>query len=188
MYILGLFLILIFTLQPSQPIPVDDSELQELRAKIRVLEAKRADDARHVRELESRLSDAESFVALRPKLQAKLQSQQTELIAERRMKTDAEQLAELMETRVLDTQEQLEMAMLDKEVAEERAEIAEAELEEVKEKLAIAEVELDVMKDEREGEEGKRHRLHRVQGLTEPQRRCRRSEGIFGIHSTRKAE
>lgn len=50
-----------------QPI-VDDTELRELYAQIRVLEAKRTDDARRVRELETRLSAAELFVALRPKL------------------------------------------------------------------------------------------------------------------------
>ncbi|KAF8971830.1 dynactin [Flammula alnicola] len=140
---------------PPTPAPVsapapphDDTELQELRAKIRVLEAKRADDSRHVRELETRLSEAESFVALRPKLQAKLSSLQTDLIATRRELADAQQLSQLAETRVIDAQEQLEMVMLDKEVAEERAELAEAELEDVKEKLAILEVEVDVLKEE----------------------------------------
>lgn len=59
---------------------------------------------------------------------------------------DAEQLANLGETRGVDAQEQLEMAMLDKEVAEERAELAEQELEEVKEHLARVEVELGVLK------------------------------------------
>ncbi|KAJ7729076.1 dynein associated protein-domain-containing protein [Mycena maculata] len=135
----------------------DDQEAQELRAKIRVLEAKRADDARHVRELETRLADAETFVSLRPKLQAKLNSQQTELIAARRDLADAQQLAQLADGRILDAQEQLEMAMLDKEVAEERAEAAEAELEEVTERLAIVEVELGVLKEgeqvEGEGED-----------------------------------
>lgn len=121
--------------------------MQELRAKIRVLEAKRADDDRHVRELETRLSEAESFVALRPKLQAKLNSQQTELIATRRELADAQQLAQLAESRIVDSQEQLEMAMLDKEMAEERAELAESELEEVREKLAVVEVELQVLKE-----------------------------------------
>ncbi|KAJ7068484.1 dynein associated protein-domain-containing protein [Mycena amicta] len=129
----------------------DDQELQELRAKIRVLEVKRADDARHVRELETRLADAQTFVSLKPKLQAKLSSMQTELIATRRELADAQQLAELSEARILDAQEQMEMTMLDKEVAEERAETAEAELEDVKERLAIAEVELEVLK---EGEDG----------------------------------
>ncbi|KIY50506.1 hypothetical protein FISHEDRAFT_64716 [Fistulina hepatica ATCC 64428] len=137
---------------PAPPPPVrivsqvDEQELQELRAKIRVLEAKRGDDARHIRELEARLGEAESFVALRPKLQAKLTSQQTELIATRRDLADAQQLSELAESRLADSQEQLEMAMLDKEVAEERAEIAEAELEEIKERLAVVEVELNVIK------------------------------------------
>ncbi|KAJ7508441.1 dynactin [Mycena galericulata] len=125
----------------------DDQEAQELRAKIRVLEAKRADDARHVRELETRLADAETFVSLRPKLQAKLNSQQTELIETRRELADAQQLAQLAEGRILDAQEQLEMVMLDKEVAEERAEAAEAELEEVTERLAVVEVELGVLRD-----------------------------------------
>ena len=85
-------------------------------------------------------------MALRPKLQAQLNSQQTELIATRRELADLQQLSQLAEGRLLDTQEQLEMAMLDKEVAEERAEIAEAELVEALEKLAVVEVELGVIK------------------------------------------
>ncbi|VDC06717.1 unnamed protein product [Peniophora sp. CBMAI 1063] len=135
-----------------------DDELQSLRAKIRVLETHRQTDSRQIRELESRLSDAESFVALRPKLQAKLTQQQTDLIAARRELADAQQLAELNESRLLDAQESLEMAALDKEVAEERAEVAEQEVEELKERLAVAEVELGVLKDgthpHAEGEEG----------------------------------
>ncbi|KAI6012667.1 dynein associated protein-domain-containing protein [Pisolithus orientalis] len=126
---------------------VDDTELQELRAKTRVLEARRADDARHIRELETRLSEAESFVAIRPKLQAKLNQLQTELIATRRELSDAQQLAQLSDNRGIDAHEQLEMAMLDKEVAEEKAELAQAELEETKERLARMEVELQVLKE-----------------------------------------
>ncbi|KAI0030979.1 dynactin [Vararia minispora EC-137] len=140
---------------PVQVVNANEEELQELRAKVRVLEAHRSDDARHIRELETRLTEAESFVALRPKLQAKLTTQQTELIAARRELADAQQLAELAEGRILDAHEQLEMAALDKEVAEERAEAVEAELEEVKERLAVVEVELNVLKEgERDGEDG----------------------------------
>jgi dynactin 1 len=128
-------------------IGVNDEELQAHRAKVRLLEVKRVDDARHIQELEVRLSEAESFVAVRPKLQAKLMQLQTELIDTRRELADARQLCELSESRHLDTLEQLEMTMLDKEVAEERAEAAEAELEETKEKLAVLEVELEVIKE-----------------------------------------
>jgi hypothetical protein len=59
---------------------------------------------------------------------------------------DSQAMAKLAESRVMDAHEQLEMVMLDKEVAEERAELAEAELEDVKEKYAILEVENEVLK------------------------------------------
>jgi dynactin 1 len=176
---------------PPPPAPaVDDKELQELRAKIRVLEAKREDDARRVRELETRYEEAERFVAVRPKLQAKLAQQQTDLIAARRELADAQQLAELAETRHLDSQEQLEMAALDKEVAEERAEAVELELEEVKERLASLEVELDVLKGG-----GGDHTLFMLsmgcsRGQTARWRRRRRSgdQGVTAVHSAREAE
>lgn len=137
------------------------------------MEAKRADDARHVRELETRLSEAESFVALRPKLQAKLNQLQTELIATRRELADAQQLAQLSDNRGIDAHEQLEMAMLDKEVAEEKAEMAGAELEEVKEKLAQMEVELQVLK---EGGGKYAGRLEGIVTLTVSQLRGRRAK------------
>ena len=59
---------------------------------------------------------------------------------------DSQAIARLAESRVMDAHEQLEMTMLDKEVAEERAELAEAELEDIKEKYAILEVENEVLK------------------------------------------
>lgn len=125
----------------------DEQELQELRAKIRVSELKRADDARRIRELETRLSEAETFVSLRPKLQAKLTQQQTDLIASKRELADAQQLSQRQEERLLDAQEQLELVSVDKEVAEERAEAAEAELDEIKERIANMEVELQVLRE-----------------------------------------
>ena len=93
-------------------------------------------------------------MALRPKLQAKLNSLQTELIATRRELADSQQLSQLSDNRIADWQEQLEMAMLDKEVAEERAEAAELEVEELQERLAVIEVELKVMRDGTGDEEG----------------------------------
>lgn len=121
--------------------------MQELRAKLRVLEAKRADESRTIEKLESQLAEANSFVALRPKLQAKLNSLQQENIAFRRQLADQEQLSSLNDSRAHDAQEQLEMAMLDKEVAEERAEAAEAEVESLQERLAGMEVELESLKE-----------------------------------------
>lgn len=56
------------------------------------------------------------------------------------------------EGRIQDLSEQLEMAMLDKEVAEERAEAAEADLEVEKELRAEKEVELSVFKQRSQGD------------------------------------
>ena len=121
--------------------------MQELRVKVRVLEARRADDARNIEKLETQLTEANSFVALRPKLQAKLNSLQQELVSTKRALSDAEQLSSLSENRLLDAQEQLEMAMLDKEVAEERTEALQSEIESLQERLASSEVELSTMRD-----------------------------------------
>ena len=131
-----------------------EQENQELKAKIRVLEAKRSDDTRVIEKLESQLSEVNHFVALRPKLQQKLANLQQELIANRRALADAEQVQSLSETRLLDAQEQLELAMLDKEVAEERAESAELELQSLQERVESLEVELESVREGRGADGG----------------------------------
>ena len=142
--------------------PQDDTELQELRAKIRVLEAKRTDDTRHIRELEHQLEEAKNFIAVKPKLQLKLNQLQQDLISTRRELSDTQQLSQLAESRVLDAQEQLEIALLDKEMAEEKVETAETELEELKENLAVIQVEMEVLK----GEQGSLSRIMSFSGFS----------------------
>ncbi|CAE6420329.1 unnamed protein product [Rhizoctonia solani] len=131
----------------APPSPKQIKEDVELRAKIRVLETKRSEDARLIRELETKLADAEMFVSIRPKLQAKLQALSTELSQTKRELADQQAEMSTLDEKGVEAAEQLEMAMLDKEVAEERAEAAELELESVKEKLAELEVELQAVKE-----------------------------------------
>jgi dynactin 1 len=132
----------------AEELAIVEKEITELRSKVRFLEAKRQTDTISIRELTQKLADAEQFIAIRPKLQAKLQSLQTDLTSAKRDLSDAVSLKEMAERRAVDVEELLEIALLDKEVAEEKAEAAENELEEVKENLAIAEVELEVLKEE----------------------------------------
>ncbi|EUC66057.1 dynactin [Rhizoctonia solani AG-3 Rhs1AP] len=131
----------------APPSPKQVKEDVELRAKIRVLETKRSEDARLIRELETKLADAEMFVSIRPKLQAKLQALSTELSQTKRELADQQAEMSTLDEKGVEAAEQLEMAMLDKEVAEERAEAAELELESLKEKLAEIEVELQAVKE-----------------------------------------
>lgn len=91
----------------------------------------------------------------------------------------------------MDAQDQLEMAMLDKEMAEEKAEAAELELEELKEKLAVMQVEMNVLK----GEEGVLDPYTMIQMLglltrvARWERSCRGSwKGLTGIHPAGKAK
>ncbi|KAH7106785.1 dynein associated protein-domain-containing protein [Auriculariales sp. MPI-PUGE-AT-0066] len=146
---------------PPPPPAISAEELAALREQeltlqrqLRVAEIKRTDDSQRIRELESRLADAEHFVALRPKLQAKLNSLQTDLVETRRTLADQNDLNALTEAKLNEISEHLEMAMLDKEVAEERAEALESECEAMKEQLAELEVELNVLKSDREGGDG----------------------------------
>ena len=53
-----------------------------------------------------------------------------------------------METKAADANDQLEMAALDREVAEERAEAAEAELEKLNDKVQELELEVAILKEE----------------------------------------
>lgn len=129
--------------------------------KLRVLETKRADDARRIRELEGQLKTVHDFTAQRPIFQSTIQTLRNENTALKANVSDqAKQIASL-EKKVEDHSEQMEMLMLDKEMAEERAEVAEGELEAEKESKAELEAELEVWKNGAnaaeggEGEDGK---------------------------------
>lgn len=132
---------------PSSPVAHKDAEDQDLRAKVRYLEARHEDDLDIMRKLKTRLDDAESYIAFKPKLQAKLsQLQQESIQAKRELQDQAAEL-KLAESKLAEASEHLEMVMLDKELAEERAEAAEAELDELREKMAVAQVELGVLRN-----------------------------------------
>jgi len=130
-------------LPPPQPVP---SEEQELRAKLRVLEAQRRVDEERIRELESRMDEAKQFIEARPRLTAALNKFKQDLSTTERELKDAVAEREQTEVKLVEAGEQLEMAMLDKEMAEDRAENAATELETIKERLAEADVELNVLK------------------------------------------
>ncbi|KAJ7053933.1 hypothetical protein C8F01DRAFT_1089269 [Mycena amicta] len=102
-----------------------NAEDQELRVKIRFLKVKRAEDACQARN------------AVGKPAHVRLSSRSSKSLASfAENGAHALQLAERLEGRILDAQEQMEMTMLDKNVAEERAEA---------ERSAIAKVELEVL-------------------------------------------
>ncbi|KAF8337534.1 dynein associated protein-domain-containing protein [Cantharellus anzutake] len=144
------------TLQPPPVSPAvthstthtDDS--QELRAKIRVLESKRAADAQTMQSLENRLTEADAFFAVRPRLQAKLQSLTSEVNAYKLEISELKAEVDSLNAKLTEQTDLLEMATLDREMAEEKAENAAAAKEAEVEKRAELEIELEALKQERE--------------------------------------
>ncbi|KAJ3888804.1 dynactin [Lentinula edodes] len=136
--------------RPSITLPDTHPQIHALLTKVRVLETNRTLDTLQIQSLESKLAESSSFLSLRPKLQAKLQSQQTELTSLKQEINELKAQVKVWEERKEVVEGELEMCMLDKEMAEERAEIAVGELEAVKERLAEVEVEVEVLREEKE--------------------------------------
>ncbi|KAJ3710076.1 hypothetical protein C8R42DRAFT_541473, partial [Lentinula raphanica] len=125
-------------------------QIHALLTKVRVLETNRSLDRLQIQSLEAKIAESASFLSLRPKLQSKLQSQQTEITSLKQEVNELKAQVKLWEERKETVESELEMCMLDKEMAEEKAEIANTELEAVKEQLAEVEVEVEVLREEKE--------------------------------------
>ena len=115
--------------------------------------------------MEARATEADTLRAARVKLQgkstyshsvvvrqtdkiAKFQELQTSVAAAQRSSKDLQSENTHLENRAAEANDQLEMAALDREVAEERAEAAEAELEKLNDKVQELELEVAILKEE----------------------------------------
>ncbi|KAJ3860138.1 dynein associated protein-domain-containing protein [Lentinula novae-zelandiae] len=136
--------------RPSITLPDTHPQIHALLTKVRVLETNRTLDTLQIQSLESKLAESSSFLSLRPKLQSKLQSQQAELTSLKQEINELKAQVKVWEERKEVVEGELEMCMLDKEMAEERAEISVGELEVAKERLAEVEVEVEVLREEKE--------------------------------------
>lgn len=141
-------------------------ELEELRIKIRILENRKVEDQERIKQLESRVTEADTLRAARVKLQGKLfigdtdlnptdesykakfQELQSSLVAAQRLSRDLQSENAHLETKASEAVDQLEMATLDREVAEEKAEASEGEVARMTEKIAELELELAVLREE----------------------------------------
>jgi dynactin 1 len=119
-----------------------------MRIKVRLLETRKNEDAERIKVLEKKEADADQLHAVRAKLQAKFLEQQTALANAQRLSRDLQSENALLETRAQEALDQLEMATLDREVAEEKAEAADLDLERLNGKIEELELEVAVLKEE----------------------------------------
>jgi len=125
-------------------------EIEELTAKLRILETKRIEDRRRLREYEASKEAEGNFEKHKEKLQAKMSSMQEEIKSLKAILKDTEtQLQELQQS-AAENSEVLEMATLDREMAEERCEVLQLELDSLKERQDELVAENEYLKSENE--------------------------------------
>lgn len=134
----------------SRPVSmsVSNKEVEDLKAKLKVLERKRLEDRDKLKLLEKVQGERDKYEGIIQKLQQKYQPQQEELTQLRKQLKEAESKFESVENMQADHDTMLELATLDREMAEETAEVLKEELEALKQKAEELELENDVLREE----------------------------------------
>ena len=125
-----------------------NKEVDDLKAKLRVLEKKRIDDRDKLASLDRVQGERDRFEKIIQTLQHKYQPQQQELADLRRQIKEAETRFDHVEKLQEEHESALEMATLDREMAEEMAEVYKTELDVLRQKAEELELELDILREE----------------------------------------
>lgn len=123
-------------------------ELDELKTKVKVLEKRRAEDREKVKLYDDVRAERDKFEGIIHKIQAKYQPQQVEMGELRKKLKESQERLEEIERVQAEHDSIMEMAALDREMAEETAEAFKHEGEALKAKLEELQLEVEVLRDE----------------------------------------
>lgn len=123
-------------------------EIEDLKAKLRVLERKRMEDRDKLKALEKVQGERDRFEGIIQKLQAKYQPQQQEIAELKKQLREAEAKVEATETAHAEDDTLMEMATLDREMAEETADSLRLELDALRQKYDELELEAEILREE----------------------------------------
>jgi dynactin 1 len=123
-------------------------QIEELEAKIRQLERKRQEDRELKKSLDKVQEDRDRYQGIIEKLQKKYQPQQQEIAELKKQLTEAESKGQTTEELQAEHESIMEMALLDKEMAEEMAEGLKAELDALRAHQEELELEVEVLREE----------------------------------------
>ena len=123
-------------------------EIEDLKTKLRVMEKKRLEDRDKLKVLDKIQGERDKFEGIIQKLQAKYQPQQREIAELRRQVKEAESKATANENQQADIDAAIEMATLDREMAEETAEALKTELDALRQKTEELELEVEILREE----------------------------------------
>lgn len=123
-------------------------QIEELEAKVRLLERKRQEDREIKNILQQAQQERDQYKGIIEKLQNKYRPQQAELAELKRALSEAETRSTDVEAIQSEHDSVMELATLDREMAEEKAETLQAELDALRVRNEEMELELEILKEE----------------------------------------
>lgn len=128
--------------------------IRDLEEKLETLKVKRAKDQEKMMEFERNKLQLEQLLEFKSRIMEAHSGLQKELQQAKHEKREAIEAKEKHAEEMSELAETVEMATLDKEMAEEKADMLQTELEAAKEKIELLKLDLDIIK-EQVGEDGK---------------------------------
>lgn len=123
-------------------------EIEDLKTKLRLMDKKRMEDRDKLKALDKVQAERDKFEGIIQKLQTKYQPQQQEITDLRKQLKEVQTKFESVENMQAEHDIVIEMATLDREMAEETAEVLKTELEALKQKVEEMELEVEVLREE----------------------------------------
>ncbi|KAK8086730.1 hypothetical protein PG994_001704 [Apiospora phragmitis] len=124
-------------------------ENEDLKTKLKVLERKRLEDKEKLKELERIQEQHDKFANINKKIEGKFQTTAQENSSLRKQLKEAEDRLGSIETLQAEYDSILELATLDREMAQEEAEVFKAELDALKLKAEELELDNEILRDEK---------------------------------------
>ncbi|KAI0192625.1 dynactin [Xylaria flabelliformis] len=123
-------------------------ENEDLKTKLKILERKRAEDRDRLKEMERIQEQRDKFETINKKIEGKFQTTVQENVTLRKQLKEAEERLNQVEELQAEHDSIMELATLDREMAEETAEVLKVELEALKQKAEELELEAEILREE----------------------------------------
>ncbi|KAI0472281.1 dynactin [Xylaria cf. heliscus] len=123
-------------------------ENEDLKTKLKILERKRTEDRDRLKEMERIQEQRDKFESINKKIEGKFQTTVQENVGLRKQLKEAEERLNQVEELQAEHDSVMELATLDREMAEETAEVLKVELEALKQKAEELELEVEILREE----------------------------------------
>lgn len=132
----------------TQALQASNRKIEDLEAKLRVLERKRMEDRDKIKLLDKVQTERDKFEGIIQKLQQKYAPLQQENMNLNKELREAMERFESIESFQAEHESAMELATLDREMAEETAEVLKAEMAALKDKAEELELEVEILREE----------------------------------------